>query len=61
MPPARTEAIDKHNAELDKSIAPKKAELGKLYEKTISPMIEPAIAKLAPKDREPAKKGSAPA
>ena len=58
VPPAEREAIDKYNAELDKSIAPKKAELGKLYEKTISPMIEPAIAKLAPKDREPARKGA---
>ena len=58
VPPAEREAIDKYNAELDKSVAPKKADLGKLYEKTISPMIEPAIAKLAPKDREPARKGA---
>lgn len=58
VPPAVKRAIDEHNAALDKTIEPKKAELTKLYEKASLPLIEQAAAKVGEKDRVLAKKAA---
>jgi hypothetical protein len=58
VPPAAKKAIDDHNASLDKTIEPKKAELSKLYEKLSLPIIEEAISKVDAKDRALTKKAA---
>lgn len=56
VPPSERKAIDDHNAAIEKALQPKKAELAALREKSTLPLIESALAKLAPKDQQVAKK-----